>query len=285
MRVARFTIDDKPEYGVVQGEEGTEVVHAIGGDPLFTDVTPTGRTYPLEDVRLLAPVIPRSKVIGVARSYANPAVPEHPEALAAARKVAARAAAGEEMGPGDLAALAHLPRTFTKPNTSVVGPGDPIVLPADVKVPATEEAELAVVIGRIGKDVPVERVPDLVFGYTVANDVGLRYPPGVDDQWVRAKALDSFCPLGPWIETDLRPEDGLAVRAWVDGQLVQEGTTADLLLSIPELIADLSHVFTLLPGDVILTGTPLPAGFIAAGNRVTCEVEGIGTLTNPVVSR
>jgi 2-keto-4-pentenoate hydratase/2-oxohepta-3-ene-1,7-dioic acid hydratase in catechol pathway len=255
MRIARFTIDEEPVYGVVQGEEGEEVIHQVGGDPLYTEITPTDRTYQLDQVRLLAPVIPRSKVVGVARTYRSPA--------------------GETQ-----------PVWFGKPNTSICGPDDPIPLDRRVAAPAFHEAELAVVVSRIAKNVPAAQAADFILGYTVANDVGYRFDePDLPPSSFRAKYWDSFTPLGPWIETDLDLAAGLAVRCWVDGQLRQDGTTADLMLTPAEILAEASTVCTLLPGDVILTGTPAGAGPIEPGERVTCEVEGLGTLTNPVVRR
>ncbi|MDR2566912.1 MAG: fumarylacetoacetate hydrolase family protein [Bifidobacteriaceae bacterium] len=259
MRIARFTLDQDPLYGVVQGEEGEEVIHAIGGDPLYTEITPTGKTYPIDDVRLLAPVIPRSKVIGVARNYADG--PRRPT-----------------------------PIWFGKPNTSVAGPGDPIVLDARVDAPAYHEAELAVVISRVAKDVPADQAAKVILGYTVANDVGYRFDQAddavrPDPRGFFGKYRDSFTPLGPWIETDLDPAVGLAVRSWIDGQPRQDGTTADLVTGVAELVATASAVCTLLPGDVILTGSPAGASPIEPGERVTCEVGGLGAITNPVVRR
>ena len=177
------------------------------------------------------------------------------------------------------------PLIFLKPNTSVVGPGDPIVLPrqsSDVHY----EGELAVVIGRICKDVPPERVPEVVFGYTCANDVTARDLQSSDAQWSRAKGFDTFCPLGPWIETELDHRDlGLSTR--VDGETVQDSRTSLLIHDVVTLVSYVSSVFTLLPGDVILTGTPAGVGRIVAGQRVEVEifVSGIGNLTNKVVSR
>ncbi|MDR2374642.1 MAG: fumarylacetoacetate hydrolase family protein [Bifidobacteriaceae bacterium] len=271
MRIARFTLDQDPRYGVVEGEEGAEMIHVIGGDPLYTEISPTGQTHPLEDVRLLAPVIPRSKIIGVARNYRS---------------------AGAPGGP---------PVWFGKPNTTVIGPGDPIMLDARVTAPAFHEAELAIVIARLAKDVPAEAADKVILGYTVANDVGYRFgdaalPDAVDSanggaaanpdpRGFFAKWRDTFTPLGPWIETDLEPERGLAVRSWLDGQARQDGSTKDLLVGARELVATASAVCTLLPGDVILTGTPGGAAPIEPGERVTCEVGGIGAITNPVVRR
>jgi 2-keto-4-pentenoate hydratase/2-oxohepta-3-ene-1,7-dioic acid hydratase in catechol pathway len=259
MRIARFVLPEgEPQYGLVEGEEGSYRVHAIAGDPLYTEVSATGQTYPLEDVRLLAPVIPRSKVAAIGRNYADHI---------------------KEMGH----AVPAEPVVFLKPNTAVIGPGDPIVLPRWTRE-VQLEAELAIVISRICKDVPVERVGEVVLGYTVANDVSARDRQRTEPQWARAKAFDTSCPLGPWIETDL--DTGSApVRSWVNGALCQDGNTADMMRSVAELVAYVSSIFTLLPGDVVLTGTPAGVADIEAGDTVTCEVGGIGTLTNPVVRR
>jgi 2-keto-4-pentenoate hydratase/2-oxohepta-3-ene-1,7-dioic acid hydratase in catechol pathway len=256
MRIARFSLDQDPIYGVVQGEEGDEVIHAVGGDPLYSEVTPTGQTYRIDDVRLLAPVIPRSKVIGLAGNYRQPGNPNPRQVW------------------------------FMKPNTSIGGPGDPIILDRAVKAPAYHEAELAVVIGRIAKAVPAAEAAKVILGYTVANDVGYRYQdPEADPRGFFSKGRDTFTPLGPWIETDLDLASGLPVRSWIDGVPQQDGATTDLVLGIAELVATASSTSTLLPGDVILTGTPAGASPIAPGQRVTCEVGGIGAITNPVVAR
>ncbi|MDR1119003.1 MAG: fumarylacetoacetate hydrolase family protein [Bifidobacteriaceae bacterium] len=256
MRIARFTLGEDPIYGVVQGEEGEEVVHAVGGDPLYTEITPTGQTHRLEDVRLLAPVIPRSKVIGVAGNYRSPEDPDPVQVW------------------------------FFKPNTSVSGPGDPIVLDPAAGAPAFLEAEVALVIGRPAKDIPAADAAKVVFGYTAANDLGYRYAdPDADPRGFFAKGRDTFTPLGPWIETDLDLAAGLDVSSWVDGDPRQAGNTRDMVLGVGELVATASAVCTLLPGDVILTGTPWGPCPVEPGQRVTCEVAGLGAFTNPVVAR
>jgi 2-keto-4-pentenoate hydratase/2-oxohepta-3-ene-1,7-dioic acid hydratase in catechol pathway len=172
---------------------------------------------------------------------------------------------------------------FLVPNTAVVGPGDPVVMPRQ----STEvhyEGELAVVISRMCKDVPPERVGDVIFGYTCANDVTARDLQKSDGQWARAKGFDSFCPLGPWIETDLDTGD-LSIVTRLDGKVVQDGRTSDMIHTVAALVAHVSAAFTLLPGDVILTGTPAGVGPVAHGQRVEVEIEGIGTLSNPFLRR
>jgi len=175
------------------------------------------------------------------------------------------------------------PLMFLIPNTAVVGPGDPVVLPRQ-STNVHYEGELAVVIGKIAKDVRVEDALDCVWGYTVADDVTARDLQKSDGQWARAKGFDTFCPLGPWVETELDVAD-LRLVTRLDGEVVQDGTTADMVHQVADLIAYASAAFTLLPGDVILTGTPSGVGPVTAGQRVSIEIEGIGTLDNPFVRR
>ena len=258
MRIARYTAGDEPAYGVVGGPDGDEIVAAVVGDPLYNGVELTGQQASLADVRLLAPVIPRSKVVCVGRNYA-----EHAEEL------------GHEV-PAE-------PLVFLKPNTSVIGPGDPIVYPrqsSDVQF----EGELAVVIGRICREVPRERVADVVYGYTVGNDVTARDLQRSDGQWARAKGFDSFCPLGPWIETDLDPS-AAAVTTTLNGEVRQQGSTGQMIHDVAAVISYITSFMTLLPGDVVLTGTPAGVGPMLPGDEVAVSVEGVGTLTNRVVSR
>ncbi|MBA3741747.1 fumarylacetoacetate hydrolase family protein [Sporichthya sp.] len=258
MRIARFTHESHQLFGIVEGDPGAEVIALVEGDPLYTKVTPTGQHLPLAEVKLLAPVIPRSKVVGVGRNYADHA-----------------AELGNE--------VAAEPLLFLKPNTTVISPADPIGHPQQ-STDVHYEGELAVVIGRICREVPVERVPEVIFGYTVGNDVTARDLQRSDDQWTRAKGFDSFCPLGPWIVTDLDITD-LAVTTTLNGELKQAGRTSAMVHKVPDLIAYITSVMTLLPGDVILTGTPAGVGPMKPGDEVSVTVEGIGTLTNPVVAR
>jgi len=261
MRIARFTNGSDPRYAFVQSENGRDYLAVLGGDPLMTPALPTGERVWLDEegVRLLAPVIPRSKVVCVGRNYA-----EHIK----------------EMGNEDLPTS---PLLFLKPNTSVVGPDDPIVLP-DWSTEISYEAELAVVIGRLAKDVSPEAASAYILGYTVANDVTARDAQRNDGQWARAKGFDTACPLGPWIETDLDHE-AADVRSWVNGEPRQDGNTRDMIFDVPYLVSYISEAMTLLPGDVILTGTPAGVGEIVAGDRVEVEVGGLGRMSNPVVRR
>jgi 2-keto-4-pentenoate hydratase/2-oxohepta-3-ene-1,7-dioic acid hydratase in catechol pathway len=171
---------------------------------------------------------------------------------------------------------------FLKPSTSVIGPGDRIVLP-DQSEQVEHEAELAIVIGRLCKEVPLARVPEVILGYTCANDVSARDLQKVDGQWGRAKGFDTFCPLGPWIATDVDPSD-LAITCTVDGEVRQDSRTSLLVRPAHELVAWISNVMTLLPGDVILTGTPAGVGPLRDGSTVSVSIGSIGTLTNKVVS-
>jgi 2-keto-4-pentenoate hydratase/2-oxohepta-3-ene-1,7-dioic acid hydratase in catechol pathway len=245
-------------FGVVGGPDGDEIVATVVGDPLYSGVELTGEQHSLADVRLLAPVIPRSKVVGIGRNYA-----EHAAEL-------------DNDVPGH-------PLAFLKPNTAVIGPYEPIVYPTqsdDVQF----EGELGVVIGRICRDVPEEKASDVVYGYTVVNDVTARDLQRSDDQWARAKGFDSFCPLGPWIETELDPGD-LSISTSLNGEVRQDSRTSLMMFGVAELIAYVTSFTTLLPGDVIATGTPAGVGPMQPGDQVAVTVEGIGTLTNQVVKR
>jgi 2-keto-4-pentenoate hydratase/2-oxohepta-3-ene-1,7-dioic acid hydratase in catechol pathway len=265
VRIARFTTGDDPRFGVVTGDldehgeiDPDAVVVPLTGDPLYVGVKLTDEQLRLADVRLLAPVLPRSKVVGIGRNYAAHAA---------------------EMGSD----VPDEPLMFLKPNTSVVGPGDPVFHPRQAQE-VHYEGELALVVGRICRDVPPEQAADVLFGYTVGNDVTARDLQRKDVQFTRAKGFDSFCPLGPWVETELDPSD-LRVRTYLNGDLKQDGTTRDLIFDVPALVAHVSSVMTLLPGDVILTGTPEGVGPMRPGDEVDVVIDGIGTLTNKVVSR
>jgi 2-keto-4-pentenoate hydratase/2-oxohepta-3-ene-1,7-dioic acid hydratase in catechol pathway len=252
VRIARLSVEGSPRFGVVEGEDSLRSVALLSAHP-FGDLVLTGERVPLRSP--LAPVLP-SKIIGIGKNYADHAAEMGGEAPSA-------------------------PLMFLKPSTSVIGPSDPIRMP-DTRV--DYEGELAVVIGRLCREVPLERVSEVVFGYTCANDVTARDWQLNDGQWARAKGLDTFCPLGPWIETDLDPSD-LQLRTTVDGAVRQDGRTSMLIHDVPTLVSYVSTYFTLLPGDVILTGTPAGIGPLSDGQRVAVEIEGIGTLENPAVNR
>ena len=250
MKIARFSHQDVLRYGIV--DDGELVV--LAGDPMFAGFDTTGERVPLADVTLLAPVIPRSKVVCIGKNYHDHAA---------------------EMG-GEAPAE---PLMFLKPNTSVIGPDDVIVRPTSLSSHTDYEGELAVVIGRIAKNVPAERASDYIFGYTVANDVTARDLQRTDGQWSRAKGFDTFCPVGPVIETDL-DLDSAAITTRVNGEVRQQGPVSDMIHGIGALVAYASAVFTLLPGDLILTGTPAGVGPFGAGDTVEVEVSGIGILRN-----
>ncbi len=260
MRIARFAVDGEVSFGVVEGpgqDPADLVVAPIDGHP-FGPFAFVGERLALSSVRLLAPVLP-SKVVCIGKNYADHVA---------------------EMGG---AAPPQTPVVFLKPSTAVIGPGDAISLPRD-SVRVDHEAELAVVIGRLCRDVPRERALEVVLGYTCANDVTARDHQEADGQWARAKGHDTFCPLGPWVQTDLDVTD-VGIRCQVGVHLRQDSRTAMLLHDVPSLIEWVSRCMTLLPGDVLLTGTPAGVGPLVAGDSVSVWVDGIGTLTNPVVAR
>jgi 2-keto-4-pentenoate hydratase/2-oxohepta-3-ene-1,7-dioic acid hydratase in catechol pathway len=251
MRIARVARPAGPAFGVVQ----EDLVVLMDTHP-FGDFTLTHQIAPLDKVRVLAPIIP-SKILCVGKNYV-----EHADEL------------GTEV-PAE-------PLIFGKPATAVIGPDDEIRLPALSEL-IHHEGELAVVIGRLTRKVSPADALSAVLGYTCANDVTARDLQQRDGQWTRAKGFDTFCPLGPWIETELAVEDGLRVQTRVNGVLRPDGTTADLVFDIATIVSFCAAFTTLLPGDVILTGTPKGVGPIVAGDTVEVEVEGIGTLSNPAV--
>jgi 2-keto-4-pentenoate hydratase/2-oxohepta-3-ene-1,7-dioic acid hydratase in catechol pathway len=221
-------------------------------------VFPEEDRFSIDDVRLLAPVIPRSKVVCVGKNYADHAA---------------------EMG-GEVPSE---PIIFIKPNTSVIGPNEIIQWPSTSER-IDHEAELAVVISKICKEVPKEKAQDVIFGYTLANDVTARDLQKKDGQWSRAKGFDTFCPLGPWIDTEFKPGSQL-VTAHVDGELKQSAPLSDMVFNVPFIIEFVTKVMTLLPGDVILTGTPSGIGPMNAGGEVVVSIEGLGSLRNRVSNR
>ncbi|MGA9103647.1 fumarylacetoacetate hydrolase family protein [Aeromicrobium sp.] len=258
MRIARFAGDDDPQFGVIGDEDGVATIGVLRGDPLYAGLDLSGQKVPLDDVRLLAPVIPRSKVVCVGKNYLRHAA---------------------EMG-GE---VPDEPLIFLKPNTSVIGPGEPILYPGQSSE-VHYEGELAVVIGRICREISAADAEKVIFGYTVGNDVTARDLQAKDGQWTRAKGFDTFCPLGPWIETSLDPSD-LAVTTMLQGETKQDGRTSDMVFSVPDIVEYVSSFMTLLPGDVILTGTPDGVGPMEVGDTVDVTIEGIGTLTNRVLAR
>lgn len=257
MRIVRFTpaAGGAAAYGLLEGRGEDRVVAGLEQAP-YDGVQRTGEVLALRDVVLLAPAEP-SKVLAFGRNYA-----EHAREL------------GNE--------VPEIPVVFTKPSTAVVGDG------ADVPYPALTsnlhfEGELAAVIGRRCRDVPPESVRDVVLGYTVGNDLTMRDLQRSEKQWTRAKGFDGSCPLGPWVETDVDPSS-LSLRTTVNGELRQDGTTADMLHDVAACVSWVSAAMTLLPGDVVLTGTPAGVGELVVGDEVAVTVEGIGTLTTRIVA-
>jgi 2-keto-4-pentenoate hydratase/2-oxohepta-3-ene-1,7-dioic acid hydratase in catechol pathway len=275
MRIARFVVNDDVRYGIVVRDGEPVAVNGKGNGaadqtadltiaeiaghpfgPSTDEAKLTGAQYPLAEVRLLAPVLP-SKVVAIGKNYL-----EH-----------ARETGSEP--PAE-------PLIFLKPSTAVIGHGDAIVRPVQLSRRVDYEGELAVVFGRLCRDVPVARVPEVIFGYTCANDVTARDLQARDGQWARAKGFDTFCPLGPWIETGLDASD-VQLTTTVNGAVRQDSRTSLLIHDIPTLVSYVTAVMTMLPGDVLLTGTPEGIGPIVAGDDVAVSIEGIGSLANRVV--
>jgi 2-keto-4-pentenoate hydratase/2-oxohepta-3-ene-1,7-dioic acid hydratase in catechol pathway len=251
MRIVRYLkrSGSKPAWGWVSEDR----VGRLDSSPFG----PYGRKEAkdsLERVRLLPPVEP-GKIICIGQNYAAHAA-EHG------------------------AQVPEQPLIFLKPPSSVIGPGEPILLPPQSEN-VEHEAELALVIGRGGRWIRPEKAAEHILGYTAANDVTARDLQRIDGQWTRGKGFDTFCPLGPWIETDLNPAD-VILTCYVSGQMRQMGSTRDMVFPVFTLVTLISSVMTLNAGDVILTGTPAGVGPLHDGDEVTVEVEGIGELTNPV---
>jgi 2-keto-4-pentenoate hydratase/2-oxohepta-3-ene-1,7-dioic acid hydratase in catechol pathway len=254
VKIARFSSDGDPRYGIVDGDD----LVVLTGDPMFSGFGTTGERVPLDSVRLLAPVIPRSKVVCVGLNYGAHKADMH-------------------------VASPETPLLFLKPNTAIIGPGDAIQIPP-VEGRIVHEGELAIVIGRIAKQVSAENAAEYIFGYTIANDVSARDVMFSDGQWARAKGYDTFCPIGPVIETEL-DTSSLDIQTYVDGEPRRHGNTADMIHGIGEILAFASDVWTLLPGDLILTGTPAGLGGFVDGQTIDITIEGIGTLSNPARNR
>jgi 2-keto-4-pentenoate hydratase/2-oxohepta-3-ene-1,7-dioic acid hydratase in catechol pathway len=254
MKIVRIALpDDEIAYGAVEPEG----IRVHRGTP-FVAWEPTELLVPFAEAQLLAPVFP-TKVVCVGRNYVD------------------HAAELDNVVPEE-------PLIFLKPSTSVIGPGAPVVLPPDSQN-VHHEAELAVVIGTVARNVAAEEAGAVILGYTAANDMTARDIQRKEDKFTRAKGFDTFCPLGPAIETELDPLEGLAISCHVNGELRQEGSTTDMVFGVAEIVAFITRVMTLLPGDVILTGTPAGVGPVQPGDVMEVDVERIGTLRNPVVAR
>ncbi|MBC7251018.1 MAG: fumarylacetoacetate hydrolase family protein [Anaerolineae bacterium] len=250
MKIARFVWQEEERYGLIEGNE----VYLLEGD-LFGAFERGQRVGTLAEIRLLAPCTP-SKIVAVGRNYAD------------------HASEMESDVPSE-------PLIFLKPPSAVIGPGESIVYPP-ISQRVDYEAELAAIIGRRARNVSAEEALDFVLGYTCGNDVTARDLQSKDGQWTRSKSFDTFCPLGPWIVTDLKPND-LAIECRVNGAVKQKSSTRQMVFPVAELIRFITQVMTLEPGDVIMTGTPAGVGPLYPGDRVEVEIEGIGVLENVVV--
>lgn len=259
MRIVRFAAQRKIQYGILEGD----IVKVIRGSPFAGFKGSSipfkfeGSAYSLDEVKLLAPCSP-SKIVALGLNYRRHA---------------------EETKMD----LPSVPLIFLKPATAVIGPGDEIVLPRG-SGRVDYEGELGVVIGRKAKDVPGDRVKDYILGYTCVNDVTERHIQKADGQWTRAKGYDTFAPIGPWIETNVDPND-LKLETRLNGEIRQSSRTSDLIFGVAAVVSFISNVMTLLPGDVIATGTPSGIGRMNPGDVVEVSIEGIGTLRNTVVAQ
>ena len=261
MRIIRFSAPEKlgvgtdPLFGVLNDQDAILVLR---GDPIYSGIVPSEKSLKLSDIKLLAPVIPRSKVVCIGKNYAD------------------HAAEMDSEVPSE-------PIIFIKPNTSVIGPNELIIWPR-MSERVDYEAELAIVIGRICKEVPASKAKDVIYGYTLANDVTARDLQKKDGQWSRAKGFDTFCPLGPWIETEFIPGDQ-KITSTLNGEVKQSSMLSEMIFKVPQIVEFVTNVMTLLPGDVILTGTPAGIGPMPSGASITVAIDGLGALTNKVSSR
>ena len=249
MKLVRFRKNNQIAYGLVEGE----TVRMIEGDP-FSKYTTTHDSVPLKSVRTLAPCEP-SKIVAVGVNYQDHAAEFKKE-------------------------LPKEPLLFLKPSTAVLDPQEPIRLPSRSRR-VDYEAELAVVIRKRAAKIATEEAPEFILGYTCINDVTARDLQKEDGQWTRAKGFDTFAPLGPWIVTDLST-DNLKIESYLNGERRQSASTAQLIFKVPALVSFISQVMTLLPGDVIATGTPAGVGPMKSGDTIEVVIEGIGRLINPV---
>ena len=250
MKVARFSNGAEPRFGIVDGPE----LAVLKGHPLVAGYQTTGERIPLKEVKLLAPTIP-SKIVCIGKNFADHA-----------------AEIGEE--------VTIEPLIFFKPSSSIIGHGDAIVIPPQSKQ-VELEAELCLVIGKLAKNVSEDKALEYLWGVTIANDVTARDLQFGDGQWARSKGFDTFCPLGPWVETEFVP-DGQVIESRINGEIRQNVAITEMVHKIPTIISYVSKNMTLLPGDIILTGSPAGISAINAGDMIECEIEGIGILSNPV---
>lgn len=250
MKVARFSNGAEPRFGIVDGPE----LVVLKGHPLVAGYQTTGERIPLKEVKLLAPAIP-SKIVCIGKNFADHA-----------------AEIGEE--------ITDEPLIFFKPSSAIIGHGDSIVIPPQSRQ-VELEAELCLVIGKLAKNVSVDKAMEYLWGVTIANDVTARDLQFGDGQWARSKAFDTFCPLGPWVETEFVP-DSQVIESRINGDVKQNVAISEMVHKIPFIISYVSKNMSLLPGDIILTGSPAGISAITTGDIIECEVEGIGILSNPV---
>ena len=250
MKVARFSNGAEPRFGIVDGPE----LVVLKGHPLVAGYQTTGERIPLKEVKLLAPTIP-SKIVCIGKNFADHA-----------------AEIGEE--------VTVEPLIFFKPSSAIIGHGDAIVIPPQSKQ-VELEAELCLVIGKLAKNVSEEKALEYLWGVTIANDVTARDLQFGDGQWARSKGFDTFCPLGPWVETEFVP-DGQVIESRINGEIRQNVAITEMVHKIPAIISYVSKNMSLLPGDIILTGSPAGISVINSGDLIECEIEGIGILSNPV---
>ena len=250
MKVARFSNGADPRFGIVDGPE----LVVLKGHPLVAGYQTTGERIPLKEVKLLAPTIP-SKIICIGKNFADHA-----------------AEIGEE--------VTAEPLIFFKPSSSIIGHGDAIVIPRQSKQ-VELEAELCLVIGKLAKNVSADKALEYLWGVTIANDVTARDLQFGDGQWARSKGFDTFCPLGPWVETEFLP-GGQVIESRINGEVRQNVAISEMVHNIPSIISYVSKNMSLLPGDIILTGSPAGISVINSGDLIECEIEGIGILSNPV---
>ncbi len=262
MRLARFEVDGKVFSGIIEEEK---IFPCIEGDVLgcaqaYTELNLTKgeNPYDLNNVKLLSPVLP-SKIVAIGLNYR------------------AHAAEFDKEIPEE-------PMIFMKPSTSVIGPNDEIKYPSHMSRRVDFEGELAVVISKSAKDVKAEAAGEYILGYTCFNDVTARDLQGRDVQYIRAKGFDTFAPIGPWIETELDP-DNVRIEAFLNGEKRQSTVTSDMIFNVAKLVEFVTSVMTLLPGDVIATGTPSGVGKMKPGNEIEIRIEGIGSLKNTVAER
>jgi 2-keto-4-pentenoate hydratase/2-oxohepta-3-ene-1,7-dioic acid hydratase in catechol pathway len=256
MRLIRYTKDRQPAgFGWILSDATGQKVGAVDGSP-FGEYRRLDADLALESVRLLPPIQP-SKIICVGRNYAAHAREHDVE-------------------------VPEVPLLFLKPPSAVIGPEDRIILPPQSQQ-VEHEAELVVVIGKRGRWINPEEALNHILGYTIGNDVTARDLQRRDGQWTRSKGFDTFCPIGPWIETEFDPADGV-ITCSVNGEMRQMASTRDMVFSVRQLIAFASSVMTLEPGDILMTGTPAGVGPLRAGDSVEVTIEGLGTLRNAVVA-